>query len=75
MKKKKLKTLDAVLAILGVFLGLFIGTMIVLFIYFREVPDVLIVSVLGSGSSEAILCCIITCIKKKAGITDNNDEL
>ena len=73
MKKKKVKTLDAALTILGVFIGLFIVTMIVLFICFREVPDVLIVSVLGSGSSEAVLCCIITCIKKKAGIEDDNN--
>lgn len=72
-KRKKMKTLDLVLTILGIFIGLFIITMIVLFICFRQVPDVLIVSVLGSGSSEAVLCCIIACVKKKAGL-DNNDN-
>lgn len=71
--KKKIKTLDLVLTILGIFLGLFIITMIVLFVCFQSVPDSLIVSVLGSGSSEAILCCVITCVKKKAKINDDDN--
>lgn len=74
MKNNKVKTLDLVLIILGIFLGLFIIAMIVLFIFFQSVPDSLIVSVLGSGSSEAVLCCVITCIKKKAGIKDNDNS-
>lgn len=71
-RKKKVNTLDKVLILLGAFLVLFIIAMIVLFCLFQSVPDTLIVAVLGSGSTEAVLCCIITCIKKKVGI--ENDE-
>lgn len=69
-----MKTLDKILIILGTFLGLFIIAMIVLFCVFQSVPDTLIVAVLGSGTSEAVLTCIITCIKKKANIKDANDS-
>lgn len=65
------KTLDKVLIALGVFVALFVIAMIVTFWKFGSVPDSLVVAVLGSGSSEAILCCIITCIKKKVGIKDD----
>lgn len=65
---KKLRTLDKILIILGAFVFAFVVAMIVLFCIFQAVPDTLIVAVLGSGSTEAILCCIITCLKKKAGI-------
>lgn len=66
-----MKTLDKILLILGVFIGLFIITMIVLFCIFQSIPDTLVVAVLGSGTSEAVLTCVITCIKKKARIKDD----
>lgn len=66
-----MKTLDKILIILGIFIGLFIVTMIVLFCIYQSIPDTLVVAVLGSGTSEAILTCVITCIKKKAGIKDD----
>lgn len=69
-KSSKLKTLDKVLVFLSAFLSLFVIAMVVTFWKFQSVPDSLIVAVLGSGTSEAILTCIITCVKKKAGIKD-----
>lgn len=67
-----MKTIDKILIILGTFVGLFIITMIVLFCIFQSVPDTLIVAVLGSGTSEAILTCIITCVKRKGRIKDDS---
>lgn len=69
-----MKTLDKILLILGVFLGLFIIAMIVLFIFFQSVPDSLIYAVLGSGSSELILSCVIKCTKLKAGIKEDEND-
>lgn len=66
-----MKTLDKVLIVLGTFLFLFIVTMIVTFWVFQSVPESLVYAVLGTGTSEAILTCIITCIKKKARIKDD----
>lgn len=68
---KQLNTLDKVLIILAIFLALFVIAMIIIFICFQAVPDSLIIAVLGSGSSEAILCCVITCVKKKIGINED----
>lgn len=64
----KLKTLDKVLIVLGTFMVAFVIAMIVTYWKFESVPDALIVGVMGSGSSEAILCCIIQCVNKKVGI-------
>lgn len=66
-----MKTLDKILLVLGIFIGLFVISMIVTFWKFQAIPEALVYATLGSGSSEAILTCIITCIKKKAKINDN----
>lgn len=66
-----MKTLDKVLMILGIFLGLFVICMIVLFCIFQSVPDVLIQCVLGSSSIELLLMAWITITKKKLGIDDD----
>ncbi len=71
--QKCVKTLDRVI-ILGIFIALFIISMIVIFCVFQSVPDTLIIAVLGSGTSEAVLTCIITCVKRKAGISDDSDS-
>ena len=71
----KLKTLDLVLIIIGAFLGLFIITMVVLFCIYQQIPDTLVTCVLGSSSLELFFSAWITVVKKKTGITDNNDEL
>lgn len=68
-----MKTLDRILLILGIFLGLFIITMIVLFCIFQSVPDTLIQYVLGSSVIELIITARITIIKKKLG-ESNDDE-
>lgn len=60
-----MKTLNRILIILGIFLALFIITMIVLFCIYQSVPDTLVVGVLGSGGTECILCAIIEIAKNK----------
>ena len=68
----KLNTLDKIIMILGIFLGLFITTMIIIFICFQSVPDVLIQCVLGSSTLELFFTAWITVVKKKAGIQDDD---
>lgn len=67
-----MNTIDKILIILGTFIALFIIAMIVLFCLFQSIPDTLVVAVLGSGTSEAVLTCVITCMKKKADIKDED---
>lgn len=71
-KPTKLKTLDIVLLGLGTFVILFIISMEVMYYICGSLPDSLVYATLGSGTSEAILTCIITCIKKKANIKDED---
>lgn len=68
-----MKTLNKILIILGVFIALFIVTMVVLFCIYQSVPDTLVVGVLGSGGTECILCAIIEITKRKRG--DSEDEV
>lgn len=60
-----MKTLNRILIIVGVFLALFIISMIVIFCVYQSVPDTLIVGVLGSGGTECILCALIEITKNK----------
>ena len=57
---KKLKTSNAVLAVLGIFILLFIVTMIVTFWVKGSVPDTLIQYTLGTGGLE---CLVLAAIK------------
>lgn len=66
-----MKTLNKILIILGIFIALFIITMIILFCVFQSIPDTLVVGVLGSGGTECILCAIIEITKHKK--EDDND--
>lgn len=68
-----MKTLNKILIILGVFIALFIVTMVVLFCIYQSVPDTLVVGVLGSGGTECILCAIIEITKRKK--EDDDDEV
>lgn len=70
-----MKTLDKILIIISIFLGLFIITMIVLFCVFQSVPDTLIQYVLGSSAIELILTAWITVTKKKMGIKNEDDNM
>lgn len=60
-----MKTLNKILIIVGVFIALFIITMIVLFCIYQSIPDTLVVGVLGSGGTECILCAVIEIAKHK----------
>ena len=58
-KPKKAKTSNVILGLLGVFLLLFIVTMIWLFWVKGSVPDTLITCVLGGGLGEAVAMAAI----------------
>lgn len=58
-KKKKAKTSNVILAVLGLFLLAFIVTMIVMFWKFQAVPDTLIQYTLGAGGVEALVLAAI----------------
>lgn len=76
-KRKRLKTSNTVLIVLGVFLLAFIITMIVTFWVKGSTPDVLIQCVLGAGGLEALLLVIIKVSKVVVGEKvnlENNDE-
>lgn len=70
-----MKTLNKVLIIIGIFLALFIITMIILFCIYQSIPDTLVVGVLGSGGTECILCAIIEIAKHKYKKETNEDDL
>ena len=55
IKEKKRKTANLVLALLGVFIFLFIAAMVVTFWVKGAVPDTLIQYTLGAGGLEALL--------------------
>ena len=70
-RKKKPKTflgkvekfIDKIIIVMGIFLGLFIITMIVTFWHFQSVPDTLIEAVLNTGKFEAALTALLTIVK------------
>ena len=66
--------LDKVLLTIGVFLGLFIIAMVVLFCIYQSVPDTLIQCVLGSSAIELLLMAWITVTKKKLGVDDADED-
>lgn len=70
-----MKTLDKIIIILGIFLGLFIITMVVLFCIFQTVPDVLIQCVCGSSALELFFSAWITVTKKKIGDEDDDVDM
>ena len=58
-KKKKAKTSNVVLVVLGLFLLAFIVAMMVTFWMFQTVPDTLIQYTLGAGGVEAVVLAAI----------------
>ena len=48
--------------------------MIVLFCIFQNIPDTLVIGVLGSGGTECILCAIIEVVKLKHRKEENEDD-
>ena len=64
--KKSIGTMDRILIFLGVFVFLFIVTMIVLFILYQQTPDVLIGAVIAAAIGEAGVMGSIQRNKEKA---------
>lgn len=58
-----MKTINKILLAMGIFISLFIVTMIVTFWVKGEVPDTLIQYTLGAGGVEALLCAVIKSVK------------
>lgn len=73
-KRKKLKTSNTVLIVLGVFLLAFIITMIVIFCVKGSTPDTLIQYVLGAGGVETLALAFIKVAKVFAGEKVNLDS-
>lgn len=65
--KKKAKTSNIILGLLGVFILAFIITMIVVFCKYGSVPDTLIQYTLGAGGVEALLLAAIKISKVVVG--------
>ena len=76
IKKEKMKTLDKVLIIVGLFIALFIISTVVIYTWKDWQYDVLIPCVVGSGILETINTMIITVnkIKNPKNITMNIDD-
>ena len=77
-KKEKMKTLDKILIIVGVFIALFIISTVIIYTVKGWQYDVLIPCVVGSGILETINTMIITVNKIKNPnnniIIDTNDD-
>lgn len=71
--KKKRKTSNLILVLLGSFILVFIITMIVIFCVKGAVPDTLIQYVLGAGGVEAILLAAIKISKIISGEREDID--
>lgn len=69
-----MKTLDKVLIVLGVFLFLFVVSIEVMYYICRDVPESLVVGVLGCGGTECVLTAMITLGKHKWGIKSEDDS-
>lgn len=70
MRKRKTKTLDRVLTIVGIFLALFIIATVIIYTVKDWPYDTLIPCVVGSGVLETINTMIITVNKIKYGKID-----
>ena len=74
MRARKKKTSSVVLLVLGVFLLVFIGTMVVTFWVKGAVPDTLIQYTLGAGGVEALLLAGIKISKVVTGDKPGESE-
>lgn len=75
-EKKKRKTSNLILLVLGIFVLAFIVSMEVIFCVKGSVPDVLIQYTLGAGGVEALLLAAIKIVKVVNGKKEevDNDE-
>lgn len=74
-KKQKMKTLDKVLIIVGIFLAAFIIATVVIYTYNKWQYDVLIPCVVGSGLLETVNTMIITVNKIKHKTVDEAQDM
>lgn len=70
--KKKRKTSNLILGLIGVFIFAFITAMTVIFCIKGAVPDVLIQYTLGAGGVEALLLAAIKISKVMKGEKEDN---
>ena len=74
MRAKQKKTSNIVLALLGVFLLVFITAMTVIFCVKGSVPDTLIQYTLGAGGVEAVVLAGIKIAKTMTGGNAGEEE-
>lgn len=74
-KKPKMKTLDKVLVIVGIFLAAFIIATVVIYTYNGWQYDVLIPCVVGSGLLETVNTMIITVNKIRHKTVDEAQDI
>lgn len=74
-KKPKMKTLDKVLIIVGIFLAAFIIATVVIYTYNGWQYDVLIPCVVGSGLLETVNTMIITVNKIRHKTVDEAQDI
>lgn len=73
-RRKKGKTSDVILLVMGLFAAAFIVAMTVIFCVKDSVPDTLIQYTLGAGGVEALLLAGIKISKVRAGEGEKDDE-
>lgn len=73
-RRKKGKTSDVILLVMGLFAAAFIVAMTVIFCVKGSVPDTLIQYTLGAGGVEALLLAGIKISKVRAGGGGESDE-
>lgn len=73
-RRKKAKTSDVVLLVMGIFAAAFIVAMTVIFCVKGSVPDTLIQYTLGAGGVEALLLAGIKISKVRAGDKPGESE-
>lgn len=74
-RRKKGKTSDVILLVMGLFAAAFIVAMTVIFCVKDSVPDTLIQYTLGAGGVEALLLAGIKISKLRAGGGKDDEEV
>ena len=73
MEKKKIRTMDIILAIIAVVLIIFIVVMVLTYWHMGGVPDILITAVFGACLGEFGFMTWIKTTKEKTGGNENAD--
>ena len=75
MAKKKRKTSNVILVILGVFYLFFIALMVVIFLWKGAIPDTLVQCTMGAGGIEAVALSAIKVSKELSKKKKTNAEM